>query len=196
MWRSNSLGLKIRLVAPLFTAFHARRACRLTPQSREALLGRLTSHASWGKLLRGSHQPALRKRRPRGAVLLQRNFGIHIFSNALVCCALTFLFSGCAIHYFDPRTGAEHLWGFGHMKMKSAPVDDRAEMVVTGVETLGVSIGAGRDNSHVMAGWNNQQRIVLSTNTSVSLAWPDEDFFNVRLGRTPPFLTNAPKSTP
>jgi hypothetical protein len=109
---------------------------------------------------------------------------------------LAALFTGCAVHYYDPRTGTEHLWGFGHMKMKSAPVDASATAVVSGVQTLGLSVGAGRDEAHITAGWDNRRRIILSTNASVSLLWPDEDFFNVRVGTTPPFITNTTQTTP
>lgn len=28
----------------------------------------------------------------------------------------------CAVHYFDPHTGTEHLWGVGHLKMKVTPL--------------------------------------------------------------------------
>ena len=41
--------------------------------------------------------------------------------------------SGCAVHYYDKETGTEHLWGFGHLRMKAEPSNDAVvRLVVTG----------------------------------------------------------------
>jgi hypothetical protein len=32
-----------------------------------------------------------------------------------------FVCSGCAVHYYSASTGTEHLWGFGHLKMRAVP---------------------------------------------------------------------------
>jgi hypothetical protein len=40
------------------------------------------------------------------------------------------------------------------------------------------------------AGWDNRRRIVMGSNASLSLEWPNSSFFNVRVGTTPPFATN------
>ena len=37
-------------------------------------------------------------------------------AGAAAICGLTILLTpGCALHYFDSKTGTEHVWGFGHM---------------------------------------------------------------------------------
>lgn len=108
----------------------------------------------------------------------------------LMFCAFTLMPTGCAIHYYDKRTGTEHVWGLAHMRMKSAPVDDGIGAVVTGVETHGLSVGLGSQESHVTAGWDNRRRIVMGSNAAVRLEWPNSSFFNVRVGTAPPFTTN------
>jgi hypothetical protein len=108
----------------------------------------------------------------------------------LVFCAFTLMTNGCALHYYDTRSGTEHVWGLAHMRMKSAPVDDGVGAVVTGIETHGLSLGLGRHESHVTAGWDNRRRIVMGSNASVRLEWPNSSFFNVRVGTAPPFATN------
>ena len=45
-------------------------------------------------------------------------------SRGWFCCWLgvaSVVSSGCAIKHYDASTGTEHLWGFGHLKMKAAP---------------------------------------------------------------------------
>ena len=96
-------------------------------------------------------------------------------------------FTGCAIHYFDKDSGTEHLWGFGHMKMKYLPPHEGIQAVVTGTETIGLSIGAGQQDYHIGAGWDYRRQILVSSNAMLRLEWPDGDFYNVRLGTTPPF---------
>lgn len=104
----------------------------------------------------------------------------------------TWLFlAGCAVHYYDPKTGTEHLWGLGHMKMKAAPPNEGVLSLVKGTETLGFNLSAGREDYHLGVGWDYRRRIVVSSNAAVRLEWPNGDFFNVRVGTAPPFATNA-----
>jgi len=98
---------------------------------------------------------------------------------------------GCALHYYDAKTGTEHLWGFGHMKLKAAPPAEGVRAVVKGTESLGLDIGAGQDDYRIAVGWHSRRQIVVSSNTTVRLEWPNGDFFNVRVGSLPPFVTNS-----
>ena len=105
---------------------------------------------------------------------------------------------GCAVHYFDTKTGTEHLWGFGHMKMKAAPPNEGVQAVVKGTETLGCDIGGGQAEYHVGLGWDYRRLIIISSNASVRLEWPNADFFNVRVGTNfPPqfFCSSTNQST-
>ena len=89
----------------------------------------------------------------------------------------------CAVHYFDPHTGTEHLWGIGHMKIKVTPVSEGVRGVVRGVEMLGLGIGRVGGSGYVALGWHNHQRLdILDDNTSIRLEWCGNDFVNVRVG--------------
>lgn len=105
------------------------------------------------------------------------------------CAALSFLPTGCAIHYFDDKTGTEHLIGFGHMRMKVAPPQEGVQAIVTAVDTLGVSVDGGSRNYGFAIGFSRSERVeVVDANASVALVWPDASLFNLRAGTVPPFL--------
>lgn len=106
-----------------------------------------------------------------------------------IAAAAGLIFSGCALHYYDKRSGTEHVWGIGHVRMKAAPVAENIDSVISGTSIAGVSLGAGRHDYYVTAGWDFRRRIVVGTNAALSLEWPTADFYNVRVGAEPPFLT-------
>jgi hypothetical protein len=99
--------------------------------------------------------------------------------------------TGCAVHYFDKQTGTEHLWGFGHLKMNAGPPSEGVQAVVKGTSTLGFNLATGSDDYGIGVGWDYRRRIVISSNATVRLEWPNGDFFNIRVGTTPPFATDA-----
>ena len=106
-------------------------------------------------------------------------------------CLASAVCSGCALHYYDRASGTEHLWGFGHMKMKVVPSNEGVQAVVKGTEMLGINAAAGQEDFHIGLGWDYCRRIVISSNAAVRLEWPNGDFFNVRVGTVPPFMTNS-----
>ncbi len=93
--------------------------------------------------------------------------------------------ASCAIHYYDPATGTEHLWGFGHMAMRVHQPVNEPSAVVTGIDTLGLSLGTTRDSTHLAVGWHSIRRIEMPDNGLLRLEWPSADFFAVRLGAAP-----------
>jgi hypothetical protein len=94
--------------------------------------------------------------------------------------------AGCAVHYYDRRTGTEHLWGFGHLKMKAAPADPDVRAHVTGRQALGLSLDTSEHDGGVALGWVNQRNLFVSEDTAVSLEWPRGSFFNVRVATNRP----------
>ncbi len=113
--------------------------------------------------------------------------------------------SGCAVHYFNRDTQTEHLWGFGHLKMRAAPqpaagpcATNPAIAFVTGVRTLGLNLGFGEDFGGVAAGWDARSRVVIrAPDAHFCLVWPTnaahwpgalQNLFAVRVG------TNLPPS--
>jgi len=104
---------------------------------------------------------------------------------------------GCAVHYYDAKSGTENVWGLGHVKMKVTPERESVQAVVRGAQMIGFYVGAERENCYLGLGWDNRREISVTTsNSSVRLEWPDSDFFNVRVGSLPPFLTNDGKVKP
>ncbi len=111
--------------------------------------------------------------------------------------ALPLLLTGCAIHHYDSKTGTEHLWGFGHFRMK-APPQTGARPVVTGSHMLGLNLRTGRDEYGMGVGWDSRSRITMPADgETLLLEWPTNasplpremrDLFTVRVG------TNLPPS--
>lgn len=107
---------------------------------------------------------------------------------------------GCGVHYYDKKSGTEHLWGVGHMKMKITAPSEGLQSVVHGIDIAGFTLGKGYKQYYLTLGWNRLQYIdVLKENTSIRLEWPENSFFNVRVGSefpldTPPYLKPIPNT--
>jgi len=116
------------------------------------------------------------------------------FTRAIILlCLSCLMFTGCAIHYFDTKTGTEHIWGFGHMKMKAAPKEEGLQAIVRGTDVLGLSMGSADNQAYLTLGWHNIQRIdIVAESTAVRLEWPNSDFVNVRIGSEFPGIPSEP----
>ena len=91
--------------------------------------------------------------------------------------------AGCAIHYFDPTTGTEHLWGIGHLKMKVIEPNEGVQGVMRSTELLGISIGAIDRQAYLTLGWSEVQRLdIAPEGASFSLAGPRNDLGATVLG--------------
>jgi|WetSurMetagenome_2_1015567.scaffolds.fasta_scaffold145823_2 hypothetical protein len=103
--------------------------------------------------------------------------------------------AGCAVQYYNPVTQIDHLWGFGHLKMKVAPPSEGVQATVKGAAVLGVSVKIAADDTHLAVGWDKtSQMLVMSEGASVRLEWPKNDLFSVRVGSRPPFLPASDKA--
>lgn len=125
-------------------------------------------------------------------------------------------FAGCALHYYDAANNTEHVWGFGHLKMRAMPrleehppFTNAAMAYVTGVRTLGLSLGAGQEFAGLAVGWDSRSRVVIAAeDAQFCLLWPSntlwltgglQDLFTLRLGDPPTnflFQTSPPSSNP
>lgn len=134
----------------------------------------------------------------------------------LLLMAATMLISaGCAVHYYDAKTGTEHLWGFGHLKMKALPegngplTSSNAVMAyVTSVGTCGLSFGWGQEFSGLTAGWDSRSRLIIRQDgacfgfiwptNSIWMPWDTRGLFSLRLTTNfPPELKqNEPPNNP
>jgi hypothetical protein len=105
--------------------------------------------------------------------------------------------TGCAVHYYYKKTGVEHLWGFGHMKMAVQPSSEGVRAIVKGTQTLGLGLGLGREEYSLSAGWNDQRILKVADDTTVRFEWPVGSFFNVRVGtNVPPAYRSTPTGNP
>ena len=114
------------------------------------------------------------------------------------------LSTGCAVNYYDVRSGTENVWGFGHLKMKAIPEGNvipgsnyNTMAVLTSVQTLGLSVGAGQDYGGVTAGWDSRSRLLIADpngasfcflwpSNSLGMSWSGRNLFNLRIGTNLP----------
>lgn len=95
--------------------------------------------------------------------------------------------SGCALHYYDKKTGAEHIFGFGHMVMKASAPENGHQAIVTGTDIVGLGLGKSREGGYLSLGWDNRRWIeIIDKNTTVDLVWPNGNFLNTRVGASWP----------
>jgi hypothetical protein len=100
-----------------------------------------------------------------------------------VLLVLVVFVSGCAVHYFDPKTGAEHIWGFGHMVMKASSTKERHQALIRGTDVAGLALGKSDAGGYLVVGWEQRRRVeIIDENTSVRLEWPQANFLNLRVG--------------
>ncbi len=101
--------------------------------------------------------------------------------------------AGCGIHYYDRRTGKEHLWGVGHLQMAVHPPAHGLAAVATGNEIAGVRLDAGGQDFGVSLGYESRRRLTVNRTAEGSIiAWPTADFFNFRVGTNLPIRTLWP----
>lgn len=111
--------------------------------------------------------------------------------------ALTWAFlacQSCAVHYFDPATGTEHIWGIGHLALKHGTPIEGLKAVGRRTDTVGVLIGRLENDAHFGVGWNARQEIeIVDENVQLKLDWPSGSFYDVRVGSWFPPVADHPK---
>ena len=97
--------------------------------------------------------------------------------------------AGCGVHYYNPRTGVEHVWGFGHLQMRVLPPANGIAAVVKSYSIVGAKVGGSQDDYGFSLGYDSRRMIYVSPlDAHFSLQWPDASFFNVRVGTNFPSL--------
>lgn len=101
--------------------------------------------------------------------------------------ALGSFLSSCAIYYRDRESGAEHIWGFGHLTMKvSAPYEEKQALIQRSSLT---GIAAGMDNGAlgISVGYDQREHILIyDENTAITIQRPpSNDFFFFKIGSLP-----------
>lgn len=93
--------------------------------------------------------------------------------------ALVLLNSGCAVYYHDQETGADHIWGIGHLATKVAEPEDHKQAVIRQVTLTGFSLGLEEGALGLSLGWDQRQRVsIFDENSSIAIRRPkDGNFF-------------------
>lgn len=101
-----------------------------------------------------------------------------------------FLLSSCAIYYRDHDTGAEHIWGFGHLAVKAIPPNDGKQALVQRMTLTGIAVGMDNGSLGVSAGWDRREHILIyDENAAITIQRPpSNDFFYFKVGTYPPDL--------
>ncbi len=126
-----------------------------------------------------------KRRRPHGGVGDAARSGV-------VSLLVLMSTAGCALHYYDAKTGTEHVWGIGHMAMKVSSANEGVRAVVHGISAVGLAVGSFDAQHYLSVGWTTQQQVeVIDENAAVRLEWPDSSPFNVRVGSSWPAAPDA-----
>lgn len=94
---------------------------------------------------------------------------------------------GCAIYYYDASTGAEHIWGVGHLATKITPPADGKQAILRQATLTGFSVGIEEDSFAVSLGRESRERMTIyNADTLLSIENPnDHDIFLYRIGSFP-----------
>ena len=103
----------------------------------------------------------------------------------LLCTAVPLASAACAVRYYDAETGAEHIWGIGHLVVKTtAPTDGRVA-IIRGADLIGLGVSTGTEQGAVALGWSSTWRVeIVETDTSVALINPHTPL-TLRVGAAP-----------
>lgn len=121
--------------------------------------------------------------------------GLH--SKFLLILGFPILMSGCAIYYHDAETGAEHIWGIGHLVTKVTPPTDGKQAVIRQATLTGLALGLEDDSFGFSVGWDRRERITVYDDASLVIQRPpSNDFFLFKINTLPNPSTVEGKHTP
>ena len=100
------------------------------------------------------------------------------------------MLSGCAVYYRDRDTGAEHIWGFGHLAVKTIPPTDGKQALVQQMTLTGIAVGMDNGSFGMSAGYDRREHILISDkNTAITIKHhPSNDYFHFQIGTYPSAL--------
>jgi hypothetical protein len=100
---------------------------------------------------------------------------------------LIFSVSSCGIYYQDGETGAEHIWGIGHLATKISAPEDGKQASLHKVTLAGIALAMENGELGMSVGWNQRERIAIyDENTAISIQRPEDDnLFKFKFGSKP-----------
>jgi len=95
--------------------------------------------------------------------------------------------SGCAVYYRDRASGAEHIWGIGHLSMKVAAPYEEKQAVIQRSTLTGIAAGMDNGSLGVSVGHDQREHILIyDQNTVITIQRPpSNDFFYFKIGSMP-----------
>src|SRR4051812_34922881 len=112
----------------------------------------------------------------------------------VIAACISSLCSSCVVHCYDKKTGTDRLFGFGYIETRISPSCEGEQVTATRVKAVGFEVEAGKESSGIALGYNEQLRLVVSTNAAVRLDWHSRDIFGARVGTN--FLSKKGASSP
>ena len=114
----------------------------------------------------------------------------------LIIFFIFFVLSGCAIYYHDAETGAEHIWGFGHLAIKGHPHLEKKQALIRKTTLTGVALGFYDDSFGISIGWDQRERIIIyDENAAFTIKRPaSNEYFDFKIG-TYPFVLDSLDNT-
>ena len=105
-----------------------------------------------------------------------------------------FLLSSCAVYYRDRDSGAEHIWGFGHLSMKVVPPNEGKQALIQRTTLTGLAVGLDNGSFGLSVGWDQREHILIyDANTAISIQRPpSNDSFYFKIGTYPPDVERIP----
>jgi len=105
-----------------------------------------------------------------------------------------FQVAGCAVYYRDRESGAEHIWGFGHLSMKVLPPVEEKQALIQRTTLTGMAIGMDNGSLGMSVGFDQREHILIyDENVALTIKRPpSNDFFYFKIGTYPIELENLP----
>lgn len=96
-------------------------------------------------------------------------------------------FSGCAIYYRDRDSGAEHIWGFGHLSLNVTAPSEGKQAIIQRATLTGISASMDDGSLGISAGYDRREHIIIyDENTVITIQRPpSNDFFYFKIGSLP-----------
>ena len=112
----------------------------------------------------------------------------------IILVIISFQVFGCAVYYRDRESGAEHIWGFGHLSMKVIPPVEEKQALIQKTTLTGVAIGMDNGSLGMSVGFDQREHILIyDENVALTIKRPpSNDFFYFKIGTYPIELESLP----
>lgn len=119
---------------------------------------------------------------------------IFAYVSTSILLIIELLMSSCAIYYRDRDTGAEHIFGFGHLSVKTSPPKEGKQALIQRMTLTGLAAGLDNGALGVSAGWDRREHILIyDENTAITIQRPpSNEFFYFKIGTYPPESEKIP----